>query len=85
MPSPWKYGNLVPRSQPGAMIHDPEQAAQHVRRMAEDGMIQALSGRLIVCHAQSVCVHGDDAGAVSLARRVRAELEQRGILIVPLA
>ncbi|MBI3443878.1 MAG: LamB/YcsF family protein [Magnetospirillum sp.] len=78
-------GNLVPRSRPGAMIHDPEEAARHVLRMAADGVIRTISGRLIPCRAQSICVHGDDAGAVSLARRVRVALEQARIAIIPLA
>lgn len=77
-------GNLVPRSQPGAMIHDPEIAAARVLDMVRDGMLTTVSGRRIPCRAQSVCVHGDDSGAVALARRLRAVLEEAGIVIVPL-
>ncbi len=77
-------GNLVPRSQPGAMIHDPEIAAARVLDMVREGMLTTVSGRRIACRTQSVCVHGDDPGAVALARRLRAVLEAAGITIIPL-
>ncbi|OAN52747.1 hypothetical protein A6A04_15725 [Paramagnetospirillum marisnigri] len=77
-------GYLVPRSSPHALIHDPAEAAAHVLRMARDGVIRSLSGREIACQAQSVCVHGDDPGAVALARAVRAALASAGIKIIPL-
>jgi UPF0271 protein len=78
-------GNLVPRSHPRAMVHDPDEAAANVLRMVRDGKLRALSGREIACHARSVCVHGDDPGAVALARRVREALAGAGIAVAPLA
>ena len=78
-------GNLVPRSQPQAMIHDPAEAAAHVLRMVREGTLRSVTGRLVPCRAQSVCVHGDDAGAVALARHLRDALAAAGIAVVPLA
>lgn len=78
-------GNLVPRSHPRAMVHDPDEAAVNVLRMVRDGKLRALSGREIPCRARSVCVHGDDPGAVALARRVREALAGAGIAVAPLA
>lgn len=78
-------GNLAPRSQPGAVIHDPDAAASRVLAMLREGALTALSGRKIPCVAHSVCVHGDDAGAVALARRLRSALEQAGISLTPLS
>ena len=38
-------GNLTPRSQPHAMIHDAAQAVAHVRRMVQEQAIFSLSGK----------------------------------------
>ena len=78
-------GNLVPRSQPLAMVHDPEEAAANVLRMVTRGILRSVSGKEIACHAQSVCVHGDTAGAVDMARHLRQALTKAGIEITPLA
>ena len=68
-----KYRRLVPRSEPGAVITDPAEAARRAVQLA-------LSGRV-----RSLCVHGDTPGAVTMARRVRAELEAAGLAISPFA
>lgn len=78
-------GNLLPRSHPKAMVHDPEEAVANVLRMVGQGMLRSVNGRSIACRAQSVCVHGDDSGAVLLARRLRDGLTAARLEIVPLA
>lgn len=77
-------GNLVPRSQPNAMVHDPDEAARNVLSMVTRGVLRSVSGKEIACRAQSVCVHGDDPAAVALARRLRAALTEAGVAIVGL-
>lgn len=67
-------GALVPRSQPGAVLHDPVVVAARVRRMATEGVVVAVDGVLVPVRPESVCVHGDSPGAVALARAVRAAL-----------
>ncbi|MGH8443118.1 MAG: LamB/YcsF family protein [Nevskiaceae bacterium] len=66
-------GRLVPRSGPGAVIHDPAEAARRAVELARSGRVRSL------------CVHGDTPGAVAMARRVRAELEAAGMRISPFA
>ena len=56
-------GTLVPRTEPGAVIHDPEEVLARVVPLAQ---------RLNV---DTICVHGDTPGAADLARRIRAALE----------
>ncbi|MGE0153252.1 MAG: LamB/YcsF family protein [Reyranellaceae bacterium] len=77
-------GNLTPRAQPNAMIHDAQQAVAHVRRMVEEQAIFSLSGRKIPTPVDSICVHGDEESAVAVARAVREGLEQAQIRILPL-
>lgn len=71
-------GTLVPRNQPGAVIHDPTQLVAHVLRMLEAGGIVAQSGRRLPTAMHSICVHGDTTGAVNNARQLRTVLQQAG-------
>ena len=67
-------GTLVPRSVPGAVLHDPKMIAARVLRMAVEGVVEAVDGTLVPVRADSVCVHGDTPGAVQMARAVRTAL-----------
>ena len=62
-------GRLVPRAQPGAMIHDPEAAVTRLLAFLETGLMPVVGGDPIPLAAQSICVHGDSPGAVEMARR----------------
>jgi UPF0271 protein len=61
-------GSLVPRSEPGALITDPEEAARQALGLARSGSIE------------TVCVHGDTCDAVAIASRVRDALAGAGLL-----
>jgi UPF0271 protein len=78
-------GNLVPRGQPGAVIHDPDQAVAHALAMVRDGYIRSISGALIPCRADSVCVHGDNPQAVAMAQRLRNAFVDAGLSLASLA
>ncbi len=72
-------GTLVPRSEPGALLHDPAEVAGRVRRLLADGLVRAVDGTEVAVRAESVCLHGDSPGAVGMAAAVRAGLEAAGI------
>lgn len=76
-------GHLVSRREEGAVLHDPDLVAARMLRMARDGVIEAIDGTLTKIDAQSICVHGDSPGAVAIAKRLRALLEQSGLDIRP--
>jgi len=76
--------NLVARGQPGAMIHDPEEALRNVLRMVREQVIVSVSGRRIPARVDSICVHGDGAGAVEMARHIRGGLQAAGIVLATL-
>ena len=65
-------GNLVPRSQPGAVLASSGACLAHVLRMLERGGIVSTSGQLLPTSFHSICVHGDNAHAVATAAAVRA-------------
>jgi UPF0271 protein len=71
-------GTLVPRSQPGAVLHDDTAVLAHVTRMLDAGGIVSTSGRCLPTVMHSICVHGDTPGAVDSARRLRAALAAAG-------
>ncbi|MFF5983329.1 LamB/YcsF family protein [Streptomyces olindensis] len=68
-------GTLVPRSQEGAVVTDPDAVVERSLSMARSGEVVSLSGTRIEVRARSLCLHGDTPGAVELARRVRERLE----------
>lgn len=74
-------GELVPRSEPGAMIHDVGEASQRLLEFVETGQMPVVGAAPISLEAHSVCVHGDSPGAVEMARVVRADFESAGIEI----
>ena len=78
-------GALVPRGREGAVLHDPEQVAERMRRLAEEGVIRAIDDTDVRVRAQSICVHGDSPGAVAMAGRIRRTLEDAGVRIAPFA
>ena len=74
-------GRLVPRSDPGAVLHDAATIAERAVRLATAREIVAIDGTIIQSEARSLCIHGDNAEAVTIARRVRDALEAEGIEI----
>lgn len=72
-------GTLVPRSQPGSVIHDVNAVAERVLRMARERNVIAIDGTVVPINAQTICVHGDTPGAVDMIKAVRAKLEAEGI------
>jgi UPF0271 protein len=76
-------GNLTSRKVEGAVIHDAEHAAARVVATLREGAITTVSGKRIPAVIDTICVHGDGATAVAMARRVRAALESAGIDVAP--
>ncbi|PLL11391.1 hypothetical protein C0V75_15265 [Tabrizicola sp. TH137] len=78
-------GRLVPRGQPGAVLHDATEAAARMRHFVETGRMPVLGGGEIALDAGSICVHGDSPDSVAMARAVRAALEGAGLALRPFA
>jgi 5-oxoprolinase (ATP-hydrolysing) subunit A len=78
-------GNLVSRKKPGAVLHDPAIIAERVLRMAQDGAVVSVTGKVIKMRTDTVCIHGDTPGAVAIAQDVRGKLEQAGITVAAFA
>ena len=77
-------GTLVPRGEAGALLTDPEEAAEQAARLAGEGFVLADDGSRVAIQADTICLHGDTPGAPAIARRVRERLRQKGIRVAPL-
>jgi UPF0271 protein len=77
-------GQLVPRSRPDAMIHGADACLAHVRAMLDAGALIAIDGTRIPTPIGSICVHGDNPGAVAVARALRAGLLAAGLHLATL-
>jgi len=72
-------GQLLPRSDSGAVLRDPAQIAERVLVMVKSGTVTAVDGSVVNIDVESVCVHGDSPGAVEIAGAVRNRLMAAGI------
>ena len=78
-------GTLVPRSMPGAMIHNREEAIARIVRMVKEGCVETVNGNIIPIQADSICVHGDNPDAIGFVKNIHDTLEQEGITVTCIA
>lgn len=62
-------GSLVPRTEPDAFVHDPEEAVSQVEWLIRERGVR------------TICVHGDNPAAVAFTTAVRAALLTRGFTL----
>jgi UPF0271 protein len=77
-------GTLVSRKDAGALLTDPEEAAEQALHLAKDGWAIASDGSRVAVRPETICLHGDTPGAAAIARRVRERLEAEGIAVAAL-
>ena len=58
--------------------------AARVIRMIREGVVEAVDGTTVELRPDSICLHGDSASAVEMAKTLRARLEENGVTIAPL-
>ena len=78
-------GTLVPRSEPGAVIHDLDTLVARAIRIATESKLEAVDGTVLDVRADSLLLHGDNAGAVPTARAIREGLTAAGVAVSPMA
>lgn len=77
-------GTLVSRKEKGAVISDPELVAGRALDMAK-GFVVAVDGTRIELDVQTLCVHGDNLGAVNLVKNIKETLENNDIIVRPMS
>lgn len=74
-------GTLVPRTEPGAVLTDPDRVVERAVALAQGEPVLAADGSPLRIAARSLCVHGDTPDAARLARRVREALDGSGAAV----
>ena len=74
-------GSLVPRTEPGAVLTDPEQVITRSLAIIRGEEVAADDGSPLRLTVRSLCLHGDTPDAARLARRMRAALTEAGITL----
>ncbi|MFV0438294.1 MAG: 5-oxoprolinase subunit PxpA [Desulfopila sp.] len=74
-------GTLAPRALAGAVIDDPEIAAERALAMVQRGQVVSLAGTPVPMAVDTLCVHGDNPRAVALAAAIRARLTAGGVAV----
>ena len=74
-------GTLTPRGQPGAMITDEAASVAQALRMVLEGKLRSQQGEEVAVDAGTLCLHGDQPGAVRFAKALREAFGARGIRV----
>jgi len=76
-------GTLVPRGQDGAVLGDQHARLSQMKRLVFEQKVKPRHGEDIALRAQSLCLHGDSAGALETAKAARNFLDHHGVKVVP--
>jgi len=63
-------GSLTPRSQPGALIDNTDEAVKQVLQMINERTVTTITGNAIPVIADTICIHGDGKYAAELAKAI---------------
>jgi len=74
-------GQLTPRHLDHALIIDPIESAKQVLTMVFDQEIKTDDGTMIAVKAETICIHGDQPQAVTIAKHLFNTLQQYQIEI----
>jgi UPF0271 protein len=72
---------LVSRTEPQAMIEDIGESLDHTLHMLYRKSVKTISGKTKPIEAETICIHGDKAGAELLAQRLNERLHSEGFNI----
>jgi UPF0271 protein len=77
-------GTLIPRGDPGSVLHDPAVVASRAAAMVRERAVAAGNGTRLPLQIDTICVHGDTPDAAALAARIRGALIDAGVRIASL-
>jgi len=74
-------GSLTSRNEKNALIENDDDAVAQVIRMVKEGKVLSQQGTDVTLKADTICIHGDGAHALSFAHHVKKSLELSEITI----
>jgi UPF0271 protein len=72
-------GTLAPRDAPGGMIEEAAKSVAQALVMVEEGVVVSRHGSRVAVSADTMCLHGDQPGAVVFAKALRQAFAERGL------
>jgi 5-oxoprolinase (ATP-hydrolysing) subunit A len=76
-------GSLVPRTQPGAVIHDVDIVTKRAVIMVREKKVTSITGKTIDIEADTICLHGDNPNAALFVRSLRKAFSESMISVEP--
>ncbi|WP_235785874.1 5-oxoprolinase subunit PxpA [Sediminibacterium sp. C3] len=76
-------GMLTPRSEANALLHSTEESLSQVLQMITQHQVIATDGSIVSLKADTICIHGDGAHALSFAAAIFNSMKDNNILIKP--
>lgn len=61
---------LIPRTNSHAMKHDVDDILNHIDLMINNQQVKTLAGNVLNLKVDTICIHGDNPGAVAIARAI---------------
>ncbi|MBX3235596.1 MAG: LamB/YcsF family protein [Nitrospiraceae bacterium] len=77
----YSNGHLIPRSQPDALVTDEALVVARALTLALEHSVIAGDGTSLRLHVDTLCLHGDTAGALRLAKAVYDALQNAGVIV----
>ncbi|PZG56076.1 lactam utilization protein LamB [Spongiactinospora gelatinilytica] len=74
-------GTLVPRAEPGAVLHDEHAIVERALELVRHGTVRAVDGTVLDVGPDTLCLHGDTDMAAPLLSAVRTALESEGVAL----
>lgn len=74
-------GRLSVRGSPGSLITDTGKAVAQALQMIDSGTVTSVSGNAVTVAPETLCLHGDQPGAVEFAKALRTAFAERGIAV----
>jgi len=75
-------GLLTPRSRQGAVIQDPDTIIKQAINLAKNQAIISIEGESIRPIVNSICLHGDNPNAISIAKKLHHSMSESNISLL---
>lgn len=72
-------GSLAPRTASGALLTDPDKAADQALQIVLGNQVRSLEGATVDIQADTLCIHSDTPNAVASAQAIHARLKSAGV------
>ena len=73
---------LMPRATTNAVITEDEECIEQAIALAKNQSIKSITGELISPFVKTICLHGDNENALSIAQKLKQALAENNISIV---